>query len=108
MQFNSKHHVASRVGGNPESKLRFQTHAMSNLVDEEFNNAELFLMRILRALIQFNSKHHFVTRVGGNPESKQRFQTHVMSDLVNDEPNSEQFIFRATAIFDVFIGGVTN
>ena len=87
MQFNSKHHVASRVGGNPESKLRFQTHVMSNLADEEFNNADLFLMRILRALIQFNSKHHFVTRVGGNPESKQRFQTHIMSDLVNDEFN---------------------
>ena len=60
---------------------------MSNLVDEEFNNADLFLMRILRALIQFNSKHHFVTRVGGNPESKQRFQTHIMSDLVNNEFN---------------------
>ena len=57
--------------------------------------------------IQINFEHHFATRVGGNPESKQRFQTHVMSDLVHDEP-SEQFIFRATAIFDVFIGGVTN
>ena len=88
MQSKFKYHVATRVGGNPESKLRFQTHVMSNLVDEEFNNADLFLMRILRALIQFNSKHHFVTRVGGNPESKQRFQTHIMSDLVNDDLNN--------------------
>ena len=87
MQFNSKHHVASRVGGNPESKLRFQTHAMSNLVDAEFNNADSFLMRISRARIQFNLEHHFVTRVGGNPESKLSFQTHIMSDLVNDEFN---------------------
>ena len=38
IQFNFEHHFATRVGGNPESKLRFQTHRMSNLVDEEFNN----------------------------------------------------------------------
>ena len=88
MQFNFKHHSATRVGGNPESKLRFQTHVMSNLVDEEFNNADLFLMRISRARMQFNLEHHFVTRVGGNPESKLSFQTHIMSDLVNDQFNN--------------------
>ena len=87
MQFNFEHLFATRVGGNPESKLRFQTHVMSNLVDEEFNNADLFLMRISRARMQFNLEHHFVTRVGGNPESKLSFQTHIMSDLVNDEFN---------------------
>ena len=42
MQFNFKHHSATRVGGNPESKLRFQTHVMSSLVDDEFNNADVF------------------------------------------------------------------
>ena len=88
MQSKFKYHVATRVGGNPESKLRFQTHVMSNLVDEEFNNADSFLMRISRARMQFNLEHHFVTRVGGNPESKLSFQTHIMSDLVNDQFNS--------------------
>ncbi len=40
MQFNSKHHFVTRVGGNPESMLRFQTHFMSNLVNDEFNDAD--------------------------------------------------------------------
>ena len=30
---------ATRVGGNPESKQRFQTHVMSDLVNDELNNA---------------------------------------------------------------------
>ena len=34
--------VVTRVGGNPESMLRFQTHFMSDLVDDEFNNADGF------------------------------------------------------------------
>ena len=85
--WNIERHFVTRVGGNPESKLSFQTQTMSDLVNDQFNNADLFLMRISRALIKFNSRQHFVTRVGGNPESKLSFQTHIMSDLVNDEFN---------------------
>ena len=40
IQFNFEHHFVTRVGGNPESKLRFQTHIMSNLVNDEFNDAD--------------------------------------------------------------------
>ena len=32
----------TRVGGNPESMLRFQTYLMSNLVQDEFNDADGF------------------------------------------------------------------
>ncbi len=34
--------VMTRVGGNPESTLRFQTHVMSNLVHDELNDADGF------------------------------------------------------------------
>ena len=40
MQFNLEHHFVTRVGGNPESKLSFQTHIMSDLVNDEFNDAD--------------------------------------------------------------------
>ena len=47
-----------------------------------------------------------MARVGGNPESTLRLLTHVVSYLADAELNKSHF--RATAILNVFIGGVTN
>ena len=42
LHVNTNEDVVTRVGGNPESTLRFQTHVMSNLVHDQFNDADGF------------------------------------------------------------------
>ena len=76
--------VMTRVGGNPESTLRFQTHVMSNLVHDELNDADGFwrrsqdhAFRLTPSIIRNKS--------WGQPGKHICFQTRFMSNLVHDE-----------------------